>query len=47
MKRFEEIYETIKQDIQTGILSQGQALPSIRKLSQKHKCSNGTIVKAL
>jgi len=47
MKKFEMVYESIKNDIQAGRLKQGDALPSIRQLSQTFECSKGTIVKAL
>lgn len=43
---YKEIVEEIKKDILNGIYKTGKRLPSIRRLSDKYRCSPNTVVKA-
>lgn len=47
MNKYEKIAEAIESQIISGQIRPGQQVPSIRKLSINHQCSNGTVIKAL
>lgn len=44
--KYIEIMDFIKGSIHNGDFNKGVRLPSIREMSQKFKCSNGTVIKA-
>ena len=46
MSIYLKIYEDVLQDINNGILKQGQRLPSLYDMSKKYACSKGTVIKA-
>ena len=47
MSIYQDILESIKNDIQNGSLEKGSKLPSIRQLSQTYSCSKDTAQRAL
>jgi len=43
---YQQIVESIREDIFSGVLKPGSRLPAIRKLTEQWQCNNGTILRA-
>ena len=43
---YQQVVESIRQDILSGVLKPGTRLPAIRKMTELWKCNNGTILHA-
>ncbi|MDC7223362.1 MAG: PLP-dependent aminotransferase family protein [Spirochaetales bacterium] len=46
MKKYEQLYRRIKEQIQTGVLSEGERLPSLRETSRDSSLSLNTVLTA-
>ena len=43
---YQQVVESIRQDILSGVLKPGSRLPAIRKLTEQWQCNTGTILRA-